>query len=293
MNLNHLLQFTFSGLTTGAAYSLVALGFGIVYMGTGAVNFVQGEYVMLGGIIAGTLHELYHPPLVVTIVITLGCGVLAGLLTEVLGVRWMSSPTADGITIATIGLAMALKAGAMIVSGRRTVSLPSFSGTNPLHLGQAALLPQTVWNLGIVVFAAVLLTLFFRYTRQGVMMRASADDRETSSLMGVGLKSTTAWCFTLAAVLGATAGCSLTPITLMSFDAGTLLGLKGFAAAMLGGLGNMYGAVAGGLVLGLAEAFTAGYGSSAYADVIAFVILLLLLFTRPTGLFGRASVRRV
>jgi branched-chain amino acid transport system permease protein len=112
-------------------------------------------------------------------------------------------------------------------------------------------------------------------------------------MMGVSLRETTAWTFALAAVLGGVAGLSLTPVTLMSFESGTLLGLKGFAAAMLGGIGSMYGALAGGLLLGLAEAMTAGYVSSQWADVVSFIVLLVILFVRPTGILGLRGARRV
>jgi branched-chain amino acid transport system permease protein len=287
------LQFSFAGLTIGAAYALVAVGFSIVYRGTGAINFMQGEYVMVAGVLAGVVHELYAPPLWATIAVTLLGSLGVGLLTELFGVRAVRARTADAITIATIGLAVVLKAGIMIGTGKRTFSLPAFSGSEPLRIGTAALLPQTLWNLGIVVLAAVLFALFFRYTRRGVMLRAAADDREAATMMGVSLRETMGWTFALAALLGGVAGVSLTPITLMSFDSGTLLGLKGFAAAMLGGIGNTYGALLGGLLLGLAESLTAGYVSSQYTDVVAFAVLLMVLFARPTGLFGPAAARRV
>jgi branched-chain amino acid transport system permease protein len=287
------LQFSFAGLTIGAAYALVAVGFSIVYRGTGAINFMQGEYVMVAGVLAGLVHELYAPPLWATIAVTLLGSLGVGLLTELFGVRAVRARTADAITIATIGLAVVLKAGIMIGTGKRTFALPAFSGSEPLRIGTAALLPQTVWNLGIVVLAAVLFALFFRHTRRGVMLRAAADDREAATMMGVSLRETMRWTFALAALLGGVAGVSLTPITLMSFDSGTLLGLKGFAAAMLGGIGNTYGALLGGLLLGLAESLTAGYVSSQYADVVAFAVLLMVLFARPTGLFGPAAARRV
>ena len=148
-------------------------------------------------------------------------------------------------------------------------------------------------RIGFVGVLAVLFALFFRFTRQGVLLRAAADDGEAAAMMGVSLRETTAWTFALAALLGGVAGLSLTPVTLMSFESGTLLGLKGFAAAMLGGIGSMYGALAGGLLLGLAEAMTAGYVSSQWADVVSFIVLLVILFVRPTGILGLRGARRV
>jgi branched-chain amino acid transport system permease protein len=291
--LSDFLQFSFAGLTIGAAYALVAVGFSIVYRGTGAINFMQGEYVMVAGVLAGLIHELFGPPLLLTVAVTLAASLLAGLLTELIGVRIVGARTADAITIVTIGLAVVLKAGTMIATGKRTFALPAFSGSEPIRVGAAALLPQTIWNVALVGLAAVLFTLFFRGTRRGVMLRAAADDRDAARMMGVSLRETTGWTFALAALLGGVAGVSLTPVTLMSFESGTLLGLKGFAAAMLGGIGSMPGSLVGGLLLGLAESLTAGYVSSQYTDVVAFAVLLLVLFARPTGLFGLAALRRV
>lgn len=289
----HLIQIVFAGLSIGAVYALVALGFGIIHRGTGAVNFAQGEYVMLGGVVAGVLHERAAPPLLVTVVLALAVGVLAGLLTEIVGVRFTRRPNPETITIASIGVAVALKAAVTILTQRRTYTLPAFSGDTPIQIAGAAAHPQMLWNLAMVAAAAVALTAFFRYSRRGVIMRAAADDQEMVSAFGVSFRSTTAWSFALAGLLGVAAGVGLTPLTLISFDSGTLLGLKGFAAAMLGGLGNMYGALVGGFVLGLAEALVAGYGGSAFADVVAFALLLVILFVRPTGILRQLQVERV
>jgi branched-chain amino acid transport system permease protein len=287
------LQIVFAGLSTGAAYSLVAVGFGIVYMGTRAINFAQGEYVMVAGVSAGAINEATHWPLVLTIAIVVAGCVLIGILTEVVAVRMLRRPDAATITVATIGLAIAIKSIVLLVSHRETFSLPAFSGNTPLHVGGAALQPQTLWNVGLVIAAAVALSLFFRYTRRGVSMRAAADDRIMAGALGVSYRGATMWTFGLAAGLAAIAGAGLTPVTLMSYAQGTLLGLKGFAAAMLGGLGSMTGAIVGGFSLGIAEALMSGYVSSAYADVVAFAILLAVLFTRPTGIFKQVSVERV
>jgi branched-chain amino acid transport system permease protein len=289
----HLLQVVFSGLSVGAVYALTALGFGIVHRGTGAVNFAQGEYVMVGGVVAGVVHEAFAPPLLVTILVGLAAGALVGLATHVVGVHFTPNPTADGITVATIGVAIAIKAGMTIVTNRRTFGMPSFTGDAPISVLGAALNPQTLWNLALVGVAATALALFFRRTRRGIMLQAVADDAEIASAFGVSYRGATAWSFGLAGVSGALAGLALTPLTLISFDSGTLLGLKGFAAAMLGGLGSMPGALAGGLVLGLSEAFFAGYGYSNLADVVAFVILLVVLFVRPSGIFATTAVERV
>ncbi|MCC5579547.1 branched-chain amino acid ABC transporter permease [Microtetraspora sp. AC03309] len=291
--MNLLLQVVFAGLSVGAVYALVAVGFGVVANGTGAVNFAQGEYVMVGGVVAGVVHEVWHPPLPVSVLCAVAAGVVAGLVTEFAVSRFSGARSAEIITIATIGLAVALKAAVLLLTDRKTYGLPHFLGERPLRVGGAVADTQTLWNLAVVFVVAVGLSLFFRRTRQGTILRAAADDPEVVTSLGVPFHSVARWVFVIAAVLGALGGAGLAPLSVMSYESGTLLGLKGFAAAMLGGLGNLYGAVIGGLVIGLVEAAVAGYGSAAYGDAVAFVILLIILFTRPTGLFSQRKVVRV
>lgn len=293
MNTALLLQVLFAGLSIGAVYTLVALGFGVVWSGTGAINFVQGEYVMLGGVVAALTRELTGLSLVWCVLIALAVSGLAGLLTEFGILGWGRLRSGEAITIATIAVAVIVKGVVMLTTDRRTYGLPTFLGDAPIRVGGAGASTQMLWNLGTALVAVVALTVFFRTTRRGTMLRAAADDREVAASFGVSFRSTARWTFVLAALLGGLAGAGLAPLTVMSFDSGTLLGLKGFAAAMLGGLGNPYGALAGGLALGVAEAAVAGYGAPAYADAVAFVVLLVVLFARPTGLFSAAKVARV
>lgn len=288
-----LLQVLFAGLSVGAVYALVAVGFGVVANGTGAVNFVQGEFVMLGGVMAGIVNEWLRPPLVVSLLAALAVGVAAGLLTELAAGRFSRSHNADVITLATIGLTLVIKAVVLLATGARTYQLPHFLGEAPLHVAGAVVDTQALWNLAVVVVVAAALSAFFRRTRRGTILRAAADDPEMVASLGVPFRTTARWAFVLAGVLGALAGVGLAPLSVMSYDSGTLLGLKGFAAAMLGGLGNLYGALVGGLLLGLTEAVVAGYGSATYSDAVAFVVLLIVLFTRPTGLFAQRKAVRV
>ena len=293
MNTALLLQVLFAGLSIGAVYTLVAVGFGVVWGGTGAINFAQGEYVMLGGVVAAVVLELWGLPLLWCVLIAVAVTGLAGLATEIAILGWGRVRSGEAITLATIAIAVILKGVVMLATDRQTYGLPSFFGDAPLRIGGASASTQMLWNLGTAVLAVLLLAAFFRTTRRGTMLRAAADDREVLQSFGVSFRSTARWAFVLAALLGGLAGAGLAPLTGMSFDSGTLLGLKGFAAAMLGGLGSPYGALAGGLLLGVAEAAVAGYGAPAYADAVAFVVLLVVLFTRPTGLFGQAKVARV
>lgn len=286
------IQVLLSGLSVGAIYAIVAVGFGVIFNATGAINFVQGEYVMVGGLSAAMLYEAWQVPVGVAILVAIALTMVLGLLTEMglLGFGRLRSPAS--ITIATIAIAVIVKGASMLLSGRDTYALPSLLGSESLHILGASTSRQTVLNLVLAVLAVAALTLFFQRTKLGTTLRAAAGDSETLQTFGVSYRTTARWAFLIAAALGALAGAGLAPLTVMSFDSGTLLGLKGFAAAMLGGLGSPRGALAGGLLLGIAEAVVAGYGAAAYADVVAFVVLLAILSLKPTGMFGTARAVR-
>jgi len=290
--LAELLQFLVSGLTVGAVYALVALGFTLIYNASDVVNFAQGEFVMLGGMVTVFAFAAGVPlPLAAALAIAAAIGV--GLLLHRLAIEPARGASAVTLIIITIGASIFLRGVAQIVFDKRFHQLPAFSGADPILLAGAAILPQSFWVLGgaLLVFAA--LWLFFERTLLGKAVLATAANRLAAKLVGVDTSLVLALSFGLSAAIGALGGILITPITLTSFDVGTLLALKGFAAAMLGGMGSPLGAVVGGLVLGLLESFAAGTLSSAYKDAVAFVVILAVLFVMPQGLFGRRSVERV
>ena len=197
------------------------------------------------------------------------------------------------LIIITIGASIFLRGVAAIVFDKNFHSYPGFAGTAPLQIGGASVLPQSLVVLigcGAIVLA---LWLLMSKTLVGKAIIATAANKAAAQLVGVNTGWIIALSFAASAAIGAIGGILATPITLTNYDVGTLLALKGFAAAMLGGMGNPLGAVAGGLIVGLLESFGAGYLSSAYKDAIAFVVILAVLFVMPQGLFGRASVERV
>jgi branched-chain amino acid transport system permease protein len=197
------------------------------------------------------------------------------------------------LIIVTIGASILLKGGVMVTLGKNAAGLPAFSGERPIRVLGAAFVPQAVWILGVACAIVVLLHLFFDRTLLGKAMRAVALDREAAELMGIKVHRIVMLSFALGAAVGAVGGIIVTPVTLTIYDAGTMLGLKGFAAAVTGGIGNTFGGIAGGLVLGLLEAFGGGVIGSQFKDVAAFLLILVLLFVRPRGLFSRAESERV
>jgi branched-chain amino acid transport system permease protein len=287
-----LLQFAFSGLTVGAVYALVALGFTLIYNASDVVNFAQGEFVMLGGMATVFLHLAGVPlPLAAALAILITVG--AGLALYAFAIDPARGSSAVTIIIITIGASIFLRGVAQVIFDKRFHALPHWFGSEPIRIGGAAILPQSLvvlFGAGLIV---ALIFLIIDRTLLGRAILATAANRLAARLVGIPVRTIVALSFALSAAIGAVAGILVTPITLTSYDVGTLLALKGFAAAMLGGMGSAVGAVVGGLLLGLAESFGAGLISSKYKDAIAFLIILGVLFVRPQGLFGKKNVERV
>jgi branched-chain amino acid transport system permease protein len=197
------------------------------------------------------------------------------------------------LIIITIGASIFLRGAAQIVFDKRFHSLPPLFGNDPIRIGGASILPQSLVVLAGAAAIVLLLWVFIDRTLFGKALIATASNRLAARLVGIDTRRMGGFSFAVSAAIGAVAGILITPITLTSYDVGTLLALKGFAAAMLGGMGSALGAVVGGLLLGLLEAFAAGYVSSNYKDAIAFLVILAVLFAMPQGLFGRAKIDRV
>jgi branched-chain amino acid transport system permease protein len=286
------LQFVAGGLTAGAIYALVALGFSIVYNASHAINFAQGEFVMIGGMGAVSLVAA-GLPLAAAVPLAVAGAAAVGVLVEKLAIEPARNADVVTLIIITIGVALFLRGLAQVVWDKRIHSLPAFSGSAPIQLGGASVVPQSLWVLGGAAVAVTALGWFFGRTLAGKAMRATAHNALAARLMGIDTRAVMRTSFALAALLGALGGVLTAPITFTAYDAGVMLGLKGFAAAMLGGLGSFAGAVAGGLLLGLVEGLGAGFVSSAYKDAIAFVVILAVLFFLPGGLFGARGSDRV
>jgi branched-chain amino acid transport system permease protein len=290
--LSELLQFVFSGLTVGAVYALVALGFTLIYVASDVVNFAQGEFVMLGGMGTVSLTAL-GLPLPLAAVLAVVATTLVGLALHRLAIEPARGASAVTLIIITIGASIFLRGLAQVVFDRQLHRLPAFFGDRPVAVLGATILPQSFWVIGGGVVIVVLLWAFLERTLTGKAVLATAGNRLAARLVGIDTGRIVGLSFAVSAAIGAVAGILAAPITFTSFDVGTMLALKGFAAAMLGGLGSPAGAVVGGLLVGLLEALAAGYLSSTYKDAVAFLVILAVLFALPTGLFGRAAREHV
>jgi branched-chain amino acid transport system permease protein len=281
-----LVQFLLTGLTVGAIYALVALGFAIIYNASHVINFAQGEFVMIGGMATAAFVES-GLPLPLAALLAIAGATLVGLALEKLAVEPARGAPVVTLIIITIGASILLRGLASLVWDKKIHAVPAFSGEAPIKLGGATLLPQTLWVLGATVVTVALLWWFFNRTLTGKAILAVSHNRLAAQLMGISVRRVLLVSFGLSAALGALAGVLIAPISFTSWDVGVMLGLKGFAAAILGGMGSGPGAIVGGLALGLIESLGAGYLSSAYKDVFAFVIILAALIFLPDGLAGR------
>jgi len=286
-------QFIVSGLTTGSIYALIALGFCIIHNATGIVNFTQVDFITLGGMMMYTFLLGLGLPLPLAFVLGVIAVTLVGGLVERLAIRPAKSRAVIVLIFITIGVSILMRGIFKVIWGKNQMALPPFSGDTPFIIFRAAVLPQSVWIFFITVAVVIILQLFFNHSLTGKAMRATSFNPRAAALMGVNVNRMILLSFALSGALGAIAGIIIVPITTLSYDIGVMLGLKGFAAAVLGGYGNIIGAIIGGLLLGVLESLGAGLISSNYKDVLAFIILLLVLFMKPSGLLGFGEKERV
>lgn len=286
MTLELFVQYLFAGITYGSIYAIVAIGFNIIYNTTGIINFAQGEFVMLGGMISISLMELMPVPAAIAAAVVLT--MIFGALLEIIFIRWLINPGVLRMIIITIGLSILTREGALHIWGESIRSLPYFIGneiTTVAILG-ARISPQVLWVIGTCGLMVLFLSVFFKATSVGREMRACAANRKAAILCGINTRNMVTLSFMLSAGIGALAGSVMSPITSTSYAIGTGLAIKGFTVAILGGLGNSMAAVGAGLLLGILEAFSIAVVPLAFKDAISIAILLIILFVRPHGLFG-------
>ncbi len=286
-------QYLVAGLTYGTIYAIVGIGFNIIYNTTGIINFAQGEFVMLGGMTAVSLHTVLPLPLAIlaAVLITM---VIGGLI-EMTFIRWLVKPSVLRMIIITIGISILVREAALVIWGEGVRSLPYFTGNevSSLSLGGVRVSPQVLWSIGLCSVIVLFLNLFFKHTMLGREMRACAANRDAAALCGIPTKNMVTFSFVLSAGIGALAGCVVSPITYTQYNIGTGLAIKGFTVAILGGLGNSMAAVAAGFILGVLESFSIWVLPTAYKDTISISILLAMLFLRPSGLFGNREAMRL
>jgi branched-chain amino acid transport system permease protein len=289
--MNDSIQFIVSGITIGSIYAIVALGFVTIYSVTKVINLAQGEFVMLGGMTMFSLINLglpYYMAFIFTILIVVGIG----WLLEFLIIRRAKGADPLSLIILTIGTAIFIRGIAGMIWGKNAVRVDSFTSDKPIQLFGASITPQSIWVMVFMVAIVAGLYFLIEKTMIGKAFRACSVNPEAAKLMAISPQKMSSFSFALSAAFGALAGLVIAPIIFPSYDMGMMLGIKGFSASILGGLGSAPGAVVGGLLLGLIEALGAGYISSGMKDAIAFGVVLMILLIRPFGLLGERNVHK-
>ncbi|OGP52740.1 MAG: hypothetical protein A2Y65_07215 [Deltaproteobacteria bacterium RBG_13_52_11] len=279
-------QLLISGITMGAIYALVALGFVTIVKASQIINFAQGEFVMLGGVItfffikgAGLSYPLAALMAVIVVVII-------GFLLHVLVIYPLRKASTLILIMATLGASIVLSNTSALLFGTLPKTLTSFSGEQPLEIGGVLIVPQSLWVLGATVCLLLSLHFLSHRTLLGKAMEASSTDPLGADLVGISRNLMVFFAFGVSAAMGSIAGVLVTPLFYTSYSAGTLLGLKGFIAAVLGGWGKNSGAILGGFALGIVESLSVAFIPSGYKDGVAFAVLLLILYFRPKGILG-------
>ncbi|EHQ91232.1 branched-chain amino acid ABC-type transport system, permease component [Desulfosporosinus youngiae DSM 17734] len=286
------MQLLFTGLTLGSIYSIIALTLVTTFNVTGILNLAQGEFVVIGALLAVSLQGTGMPMPVIFIVSVILVAILGGLLERVAIYRARGASSLSMLII-TIGLSIALRGLALLIWGTETYSLPAFFKGGPILLGGASLNPQSIWIFALVGITLAGLYGFFEHTFWGKAVKASVYNQTGARLQGINLNTISFLAFVGAGGLGAAAGVSIGPITMVTYDMGFMLGVKGFVAATIGGLSNVGGAVIGGILLGLLESFSSGLISSGLKDAISMIILLAVLLFRPEGIIGAIRERKI
>ena len=287
------LQTTLSGLTSGALYALIALGFTIVFNATKVTNFAHGEFTMMGGLISATLVKGAGWALPAAVVTAVLCVVILAVLLDRVALKHAKRKTVLTYAMITIGASVFLRGLMQVTAGRSVQFLPNFGGLPDLQVAGVFISSQYLWIVIFTLLIGTALSFLFLHTRIGKGMRAASQNVRAAALCGIEPAHMSMFAFALAGATGAIAGALIAPIGASFYENGLNFALKGFAAAVLGGFGNPVGAVVGGVLLGIGESLCAGYLSSTYKDAVSLLVLLSFLILRPSGLLGRAEARRV
>jgi branched-chain amino acid transport system permease protein len=292
-----LLQLVLNGVVTGSIYSLVALGFVVIYKSTSVLNFAQGEFLMLGAYVCLSLAVQYQLPFAVAFLLTLVFSAALGMLTERIILRPMIGEPVISLIMVTLGLSALLKAIVQAVWGTDLRPFPNIFPATPVQLGPLPVSQGYLYSTASVAVLLLIFTLFFKFTRAGIAMRATAFSQQVSLSMGISVKRIFALSWSIAAVVSAIGGVLLAGVR-GGLDASlAFFGLKVIPVVILGGLDSVGGAIVGGLVMGVLENLAGGYldplvGGGA-KEVAPFIVLVLILSVKPYGLFGKVKIERV
>lgn len=286
------IQLTLTGLTNGAILALAALGFVLIYKSSDVINFAQGEFLLVGAYVTFSMVAQYGLAWPIGLVMTLLVSVAVGVAVERLVLRPLIGEPIISVIMVTIGLSSLLRAIVNTIWGTLPRAFPAFIPSQPVNILNATIGADRLWAIVIAIIMLGLFTFFFRRSRQGIAMRAVADDQQAALSMGISVKRIFAWAWSIAAVSAAVAGALIANIVGVSGEL-SFFGLRVFPVVILGGLESIPGAIIGGVIIGLLEAYTGGYIGQGLNTIIPFIILILILMVRPYGLFGQEIIERV
>ncbi len=289
------IQLTLTGLTNGAIFALVALGFVLIYKASDVINFAQGDFLLVGAYITYGMIVQVGLPWSVSVLLAIVAAVVLGVVVERLFLRPMIGEPIISVIMVTIGLSSLLRSIVTSIWGTIGRQFPAFLPSQPLNIAGAVVPADRFIAIGMAVVLLIVFTLFFRYSREGIAMRATADDQQAALSMGISVKRIFAIAWSIAAVTAALAGIIVANITELSFFAISAIGLHVFPVVILGGLDSIPGAIIGGLIIGLLESYVGGYTPSTLAlrTVFPFIVLIIILMIKPYGLFGEIRIERV
>lgn len=286
------IQLTLTGLTNGAILALAALGFVLIYKSSDVINFAQGEFLLVGAYVTFSLIAQYGLAWPLGMILTLVVSVAVGVVVERLVLRPLIGEPIISVIMVTIGLSSLLRAIVNTIWGTLPRAFPAFIPSQPVNILNATIGADRLWAIVIAIIMLSLFTFFFRRSREGIAMRAVADDQQAALSMGISVKRIFAWAWSIAAASAAIGGALIANIVGVSGEL-SVFGLRVFPVVILGGLDSIPGAIVGGVIIGLLEAYTGGYIGQGLNTIIPFIILILILMVRPYGLFGQEIIERV
>jgi branched-chain amino acid transport system permease protein len=290
-------QLVMNGLVVGSIYALVALGFVVIYKASSVLNFAQGEFLMLGAYVCLAILDTGRVPFAAAFLLTLAFSVALGLFLERVVLRPMIGEPVISVIMVTLGLSAILKAVVQCVWGTDTRPFPQVFPSEPVHFGPFPVSQGYLWSVACVSVLLILFTIFFKYTREGIAMRAVAFSQQTALSMGISVKRMFALTWSIAAVVSAVGGVLLGAVRGSVDGSLAFFGLKVVPVAILGGLDSVLGAIVGGLTIGVLENLSGGYLDPVFGggvkEVAPFVVLVLILMVKPYGLFGKVKIERV
>lgn len=290
------IQMVITGVVVGSIYGLVALGFVLIYRASDVLNLANGEFVMIGAYIALTLTTVLQLPFWAAMILTLVLSGLLGFVVERVVLGPLRTAPVISVIMATIGLSSLLGGAVHMIWGHQNRSFPQVFPTTPIRIGEIIIQPVYLWSFIIVIILLVIFSIFFKFSKLGIAMRASADDQQAAMTMGMSVKTVYAVTWIIASVVASVGGVLLGHINGVNAQI-TVIGLTVLPVVILGGLDSVAGAIVGGFLIGIIQNLAGGYldplVGGGLKEVVPFIIVLLILMLKPHGLFGKRGIERV